>query len=320
LAALDEMQRIWNESVQRGTSGQVVKPSAEPVNAALASLVRLNRMPAAKTVLAWAARQGIEPDLTTYNTLLRPLIRDGLDQEVENIFKMMRQQGIQADAATFTIILDGALSQRQQRPDQQVETVERILADMDDAGIEANLQTYAKMIYLLLQTEDAAEASVKAVLTHLWGKGLELSPHIYTMLAQHYFSRGNLEAVKSLIEDQHLEDGKHTDRVFWERVVRGYAEVGDTANALKYFERIANSLSITTSSLEDLLQALVDDGKLDDAAKLVNRVRTLRERRLGESADDPHARYWRHRFWHLAARLGLLERIPEEDTDPAAAR
>ncbi|KAK3942443.1 hypothetical protein QBC46DRAFT_380256 [Diplogelasinospora grovesii] len=342
LAALNEMAKIWEDSRKgQGNSFVIaVKPTIEPVNAALSGLLRLNRMSTAKTVLGWAARQGIAPDIYTFNTLLRPMVRKGQHDEVDKIFQMMRDMGIEADAATFTILLEGALADvGAESPERQVQIVTKFIRDMEAAGVKANMQTYAKMIYVLLQEGgDNAEAAVKAVLAHIWSNaGLELTSHIYTMLAEHYFSRDppDTVAVTSLIESRNLHDNRDIDRIFWERVIKGYSQAGETDRALHIYNRIfapsnagAGGTIITFSTLYELLFALVRADKMEEAAKLVKSARNIMDATAGGGgggggppeqipegaaargvidADIKTGRFWKHRFWHLADRYGLLQ-------------
>ncbi|EOO02224.1 putative glutathione s-transferase protein [Phaeoacremonium minimum UCRPA7] len=239
------------------------------------------------------------------------MIRQGLTEEVGTIFKMMKEQGIQADVATFTIVLDGSLSQLdEQSSEKQVETVMRVLSEMEAAGIEANMETYGKMMYLLLREGDRARDSVKAVLAHIWGKGLELSSHIYTILVEHYFSREppDLDAVRDLIQSRGLVNKSGTtDLVFWERVIKGYAHAGDTASAMDIFERIDSfGAAVTLSTLEVLLRALVHFREAEQAQKLVDTVLSHRDRFMSDTTGNTDSRFWRHGFWGFAMDNGLV--------------
>ena len=311
LAALDEMARLWNERAASGKdSSSAVRPSIEPVNAALAGLLRLDRVAVAKSLLAWAARQGIQPDIFTFNTLLRPMVRQGLSDEVANIFTMMKNQGVEADVATFTILIEGALGDMgDQSPERQVEMVTSMLRDVEAAGVEANMITYAKMVHVLLQQGDRAGESVKAVLAHIWGKGLELTSHIYTMLAEHYFSRDppDPQAVTTLIASRRLQENRDIDRVFWERVIKGYCQVGDVDRALRLFERLDRSGSrITLSTLYELLVALVRAQRMEAASAIVDVAWKFRDQPEQADVADDGGRFWKHRFWHRAEQYGLL--------------
>lgn len=313
LAALEEMARLWKQNEKLPLdkrSPAAVKPSIEPVNAALAGLLRLQRLSsnAAGSLLGWAAKQGIEPDIYTFNTLLRPLLKQGLDTEVQNLLKTMQKENLQADVATFTILLEGALEDiGEQTPQEQVQTVSTFLRNMHDVGVTANMQLYAKLIYLLLQQGDRAEVPVKAVLAHIWGKGLELTSHIYTMLAEHYFTRTppDTAAVTALIENRRLHDNKDIDRVFWERVIFGYCQVGDVARALQIFDKMAKSGSkISQSTLYELLLVLGRSGEMSSIARVVEFAKKAKDH-PDEQISGRNTRFWQHRLWHLAESYGF---------------
>ncbi|KAK4241691.1 hypothetical protein C8A03DRAFT_30134 [Achaetomium macrosporum] len=310
LRALDEMAKIWAARGDPRYAAIAVQPTVEPVNAALAGLLRLKRDSDATNVLAWAAKHGIDPDIYTFNTLLRPLVRRGDMKGIDEIFDTMRSINIRADVATFTVLLEGTLNHiGDLPPEQQVALVERILSAMKSSGIEINMQTYAKILHLLLREGDRAGEPVKAVLGHIWRRGLELSSHIYTMLAEHYFSRDppDAAAVTALIENRRLHENRGIDRVFWERVIKGYAQAGELQRALDIFDRVfVSGTTITLSTLHDLLKPLVAVGDVGAAKRLVEAARKIGKADGGDAAGGEGRRYWRHRFWHLAYEQGLM--------------
>ncbi|KAK1751816.1 hypothetical protein QBC47DRAFT_76613 [Echria macrotheca] len=315
IAALEEMGRVWRDRDRPENTLIAVKPSIEPINAALSWLLRLDRMSTIQNLLGWAARQGISPDTYTFNTMLRPLVRAGRNAEVRNVLDMMRAHDIQADGATFTILLDGALADISSKTtEEQVEVVTRLIRDVESAGVEVNMHIYGKMVYILLE-ECGDGAAVNAVLAHIWGRGLELSSHIYTMLAEHYFSRSppDADAVTTLIHNRRLHSHKGIDRVFWERVIKGYCQVGETQLAMEVFERlVGNGSTITFSTLFEFLQTLVGEGRVEMAGRVVAAAVEFREAEDevvpgGGSGNGKTRRYWRHRFWHLADERGLLD-------------
>ena len=318
LAALEEMRTTWDRSQQDETLSRLaVRPSIEPVNAVISGLLRAGGdLSAAGKILAWAARNGIEPDARTFNTLLQPLIRGGDEEQAYALLTMMKEQNVQADEATFTILMDGILPNVSRG--EQLKVVKWMLEEMQAAGLEANHQTYAKLIYLLLQGDDGAGDAVSVVLAEMNRRNLKPSSQIYTILVEDAFARKppDLAAVDHIISSHRLEEVAGLDRVFWERVVKGYAGAGDSANAMKYYEKIATSVSVTFTTLEILLQALIADGKLVEAAGLVRQA-VSRRPRPGAEQDDSQARFWKHRFWHLAAQHNLVDEIPIDAKVPS---
>ncbi|EFX03252.1 pentatricopeptide repeat protein [Grosmannia clavigera kw1407] len=370
IRALEEMQELWeaaNADTKTKTKTTAVKPTIGPVNAAIVGLLRRGDLGAARQILGWAGRHGIAPDLITFNTILRPLVREGRGDEVAGLLEMMARLGMQPDEATVTVLLEGALGgggggggRRGQRgrggesknSHRDLEdTVRWMLAVVEASGLVANQQTYAKMVHLLLQEggsdgqhQEQVDTAVEVVLAHMAARGLSLSSHVCTILAEHYFSQRppDLEAVRALIEtgmrrgermEGSREEGEgegeeaqmapraqranipihrhrlrppQFDRVFWECVVSGFARVDDTVSAQRYFEHIADSQSVTPSTLESLLRALVRNADWEAAARLVAKVQA-QKMLLAQDGETVRARPFRHRFWHLAAEHGLLQ-------------
>lgn len=306
--ALEEMAVLWREAQQK-KNVHAAPLTIEPVNAALSGLIRLNNHSAVQRLLSWAKEQGINPNIYTFNLLLRPLILEGRDKEVQTIFKHMESLGVNADAATFTLILEGTLNKLEAwDPERQVEIVASIFDDMKKAGLEANHQNYGKMIHLLLRSGDRAQASVKAVLDHLWQQGLELSPHIYTSLVEHYFSRNppDLETVNELIQRRRLLDYDDMDRIFYDRVIKGYAAAGDHETAFNIYRKLSSAgFLVNLDAQYELLHALLLADRRKDAQDMVeDTVKRYAEHR-GEGS------WLGHRYWHTAERSGFIDWIPD---------
>lgn len=318
LAALQELVTEWNTASSTGRDA--VQPTMEPVNAALAGLVRQENLKGAENLIHWARKHGVSPDVVTFNTLLRPLIRNRRDHEVKVLFRTMKALEIQADAATFTIVLDGTLAHiPEDDTAKQLQVVSEVFEKMRASGLEANLHTYGKMIYLLLCSGDRATKVVDAVISHLRAHGHNLSPHIYTMLIEHYFNcrPPKLNRVEELLQWRRLLDYDDMDRVLYERVIKGYASVGEPATAFEIYCKLNDTgMKVELDTQTSLLEALVVQGRLENAKALVNRtVKWFREQHGVEWREPRHAKFWAHSFWHMAERYGVLDGLPEGDED-----
>lgn len=302
LHALEEMARLWEKDSKK----TAVQPTIEPVNAALRGLIYHNQHDAAEKLLDWAGRKGIGPDIFTFNTMLRSLIRDGnRDNDVEKLFAVMRSQGVRANEATFTVVLDASLSKgRAQNAEDQVKIVADIASVMAAAGLELNMQTYAKMIYLLLLSKSTAGAM--AVVNHLYSQNLELTPHIYTMLVEHCFALNPpaLDSVHLFVQRRRRLHDDDMDHIFYDRVVRGYIQAGETAAALDVYKHVVGTgASMSLPLLTDLLSTLLRHERIQDARDIVNREKKRFESQHSEP--EEHASYWGHMFWELARRYNL---------------
>ncbi|KAI0390037.1 hypothetical protein F5Y17DRAFT_446506 [Xylariaceae sp. FL0594] len=305
LEALNEMVKLWDE----GKNKEAVEPTIEPVNAALAGLIQYQAHSAAAKLIDWAKSNGIRPDVITYNTLLRPLLRDGnREKEVQQIFSTMREQGIQANEATFTLILDSSFSKEGMDPKVQEEVVTKVYNAMVASKLALNTQTYAKMLYLLLRSN--ATTAAMALVRHLRAQDVPLSPQIYTMLAQHCFSLRppDIRGVHQLIQWRKWADVDDKDRIFYERIVAGFTQVGETNAALEVYMRVApTGARLDLPTITRLLEALIREGQLEDARLLANTEKALFERMYPGAPRSEHAGYWNHQFWQLAERFKLLD-------------
>lgn len=301
------------------------KLTIAPINAAVAALIRLNAMSAARQVLDWASQNHIEPDIMTFNTLLRPLVVQGNAAQVDGLLKMMKQKGVEPDAATFTLLLEGLIGDAKDAdPAEQVESVNNLFKQMEAAGVEANMQTFARMLYLLISEPGTnSYEAVEAIRKHIQSKGLTMSPQMHTILIDHYFNLEppNLAAVEDLMEKGGLKWRmflrRGLDRVFWERVIKGYAKAGEVGKAYKIFEQVDNIGSVLTlDTLSTLLRSLVKADQREEARRVVDIVKRHRQNSHANSAFEregfgsrghkQRGRYWRHGFWAYAVECGLL--------------
>lgn len=289
------------------------------VNAAVTGLLRLNAKSAANDVLLWASQHGIEPDVFTFNILLGPLVAEGRSSEIKSTLNLMSNSSIKPNAATYTILLEGLIGTLHDLPSvQQRLSVEKLLTDMENDGVVANQENFGRMLHLILRdvrhTETHTEGAVGAIFRYMDRKGLVPSPHILTMLVDHYFTR-TPPATKDI--DLLLRTYSHSlvDRVFWERVIKGYALAGATDRAFAWFEKTYfTSFIITLDTLEILLRALVNDNKISAARRVVDNVKQHRGVSIGGINNSARFlaqrtrwdRYWRHGFWGYAMDCGLL--------------
>lgn len=297
IAALEEMATLWRkwESSPSERPPHVVEPTIAPVNALIARLLPSGGLAAAGKVLGWAESAGISPDAATFNTLLGHVLRAAqgsrdLGAEVQTIFAQMTAQGVDPDEYTFTLIL-GTIS-RGRSGKERAEAVREVLALMEESGLAANAHTYSKIFHLLLDSSPQstrpggnhgagdAEAA-KAVLEHMWRRGVPPSSHLLTIMADHYLSRSppDVAAVRAMVATHGLAvslppppsragpggvvrgapmtaavaamaastvspDGssvRTADHVFWCRLVEGFARGGSVDEALDVMRRLRDA-------------------------------------------------------------------------------
>ncbi|KAI1504157.1 hypothetical protein F5X99DRAFT_372670 [Biscogniauxia marginata] len=302
IKVLEEMIQLWKVD-PRSRSSAAIEPTVEPVNAAIIGLIRKNQAGAAEKLLNWAKQQGIKPDIFTFNAMLRLCIRDGTrDADVRKLFDSMQELGVMADEATFTIVLDSSFSKFDPGdPERQAQIVSEALSEMKAVGLETNMITYGKMVYLLLRSESTKAA--KALLEHIWAGKNELSPQIYTQLVEYFFSRSppDVKAVDRLLERLRPLGLEDMDNVFYDRLIKGYAIAGYADASLKMYYRVTDAgIPVILPTQVELLKELLRKGRVDDAKGVVNTTR-----KMSQEIENP--RYWAHNFWHIATRYRLLD-------------
>lgn len=325
LQALSEMQKL---SKQGGAQMNV-----ETINAAVSALIRLNAMSAARKVLSWASENGVEPDVVTYNILLRPMVHQGNVEGVATLLTLMGEQKVEPDGATWTILLDGLIyNTKDASPAEQRQSVQKLFDDIEAAGAKANMETCARMIHLLLRdgkySGHHTQGAVGAIYDHIQRQGLRPSTYIYTMLVDHYFrcDPPAVAEVEELLTHRGLQlEGNrgdrldHMDRIFWERLINGFASAGHVDRAFELFRSAGVVVAwMTLNTLETLLRSLVRGGRMAEAQVVVNTVKQRRSAAEagaedvyggvvpGRGSERTHRRHWNHAFWSFAHDSGLL--------------
>ncbi|KAJ0159645.1 Pentatricopeptide repeat-containing protein [Colletotrichum tanaceti] len=308
LAALKEMETVWNTAVKEGTQSTAVEPGIASVNAAISGLLKQDRMEVIRAVLAWAIERGIQPNIFTYNMLLARMLKKGASDEADRILSSMRGADLTPDAATFTIILEAALEDLpDQTPAEQRETIDKVFSEMAACGIKPNQEAFAKVLHVLVKAGDVAEHSVAAVLAQLRSAGMQPSTEICTILVEFYASRErpDLDSLRALVADRRSRTRALTDRVFWESVIKHYHRAGDLDSALEIVYDLDDwGIWPALPLLEPLLRSLIGRRDWDGAKMLVDTVRKQPRPQAAEGNKD--GRYWNHGFWAAAKDHQLI--------------
>ncbi|KAG9242327.1 hypothetical protein BJ878DRAFT_516161 [Calycina marina] len=326
MAALDSMSANWLTKARArygrtrttaelrhvGDLEGAVKPAIQVINAAITALLKRYREDDAHRVLAWAGNFGTKPDVITYNTLLRFLIRQKRTKEGMSILTHMKNDGIPADVATFTIILEETFrNAEEQTVEQQHEVLASVFAEMEEAGVKANTQTYGRIIYQLMIGGTSDLTAVNAVLARMAREGLEPSSYIYTIFIEYYFRQDppDVDAIRGLIQRVREKDDGSVDHIFWDRVINGYAEMGDTASALRILGQVSSTnlrktADIGYPTLEIVVSALV---KNEEWMAVKDLVRNIAIDTGGPIPEHVHGKNGQHRFWKVVQALDLSE-------------
>ncbi|TGO92356.1 hypothetical protein BPOR_0004g00010 [Botrytis porri] len=292
IRALDEMGRLWLAAARKkypnlkiSNSKNVkdipgaVRPTIATINAAVSGLIKRQEIKAADRILAWADQWGIIPDVQTYNTLLSSIVRAGHSDKTPEILTSMEGHGVQADVATFVTILDQTFADIDTlSPAEQIKAINNTFLAMEQMKVTPNQFLY----------------------------GLTPSTYIYTILLEYYFAQSppNFQAATTLIERAQLTVGT-VDHIFWDRLIEGYASVGDTDTAISYLRSVQKSKQFTSwNTMRTLLMALVEKDEWDVATELVhNAVKDTG----GPIEAEEKGVEGQHKFWELVRELRILD-------------
>ncbi|KAI9802163.1 MAG: hypothetical protein M1833_002084 [Piccolia ochrophora] len=307
LLAFQEMVETWSDAakkamkkrpiegnptslLQMGDVGDIVKPTIATINATVGALLRYRMGNEASIVMQTARSIGIENDIITYNTMLNFLVREGRLKEFSTLFHRMEASNVQPDITTFTILLDGMF---RTSPDGQSSTsgdhlsaVMELLPDMEARGITASAHTYGVLIDRLLKNHSNPSAAM-LVLDQMTSKGVIPTPPIFTSLMTYHFERAppDLAAIEHLwlrIREQKVV----VDHIFYDRMVEGYAGVGDTAKMLQFLGRMPREgMRPGPSALSAVVNALVAAGESDKAKEVMESASRQDRVRMGQEVE-----------------------------------
>ena len=336
LAAAKDMGRSWiselsaqQPSPQDETAAAITKttrsqasylPHMKPINSMIVVLQNTWRKDQVQKLLDWAASFNLQPDVETYRFLLLKAVRDDNVDQVNQLLRDMDAAKVAPDVKIFTILMDFAFRNQhsdfqRQSGEQQREIIAKVLADMEEAGIQADAHTYGTLLSGLLKPPCLNVVAARAVLEQVAEKGIPISPHIHTILIGHYFSQDppDLAAVDSLWAKIQLEK-HHVDSVFFDRMMQEYARLGELEKMLIFLRKMVRSGKVPGwLGLKRVLQVLVDAREWGWVQDLLNDV--VDERglfRYGSRSENG-----KEEFWELVERIrgqGVVE-LPRRPAD-----
>ena len=261
-----------------------------PVNAALSALVDREKYDLTQTVIRWALSQGLRLETSTFNILLRPLVRVGTQDQIQSHLQLMGTHNCIPDIVTYTILLNGLISNPDSPfnhlpPEDQESTITTILTKMETQNLNLTPQTYTILLNGLIGKPTSTTQTprivniplAKLILNHMSARHIPPSPHLYTILITHYFSRKppDLPAINSLLTSIHSSRSTThlPDTVFYDRLIEGYASLGEIEKALKILREIPKrGKTPGYVALQVLLRKMAEMGEWDLCRELVEDV------------------------------------------------
>jgi pentatricopeptide repeat protein len=338
LAAMDEMGRQWlsqgepAQSIPKVGKGkpqptkvgkgntkstQVVtnfpKPSIEVINGAMSAIVSIRTLASRRKtqyiqqILQWAGQFSIKPNAITYNVLIQHYLTT---QDLSTAYKLLGQmdaEGVEADAATYTMLIRAAFSNQSQfdglSPADQTDRILTLFRELEAGGVKLNAYLYSSVVHSFLKQYENFDA-VRVVIDHMMSRKLNVTTQIYTSLMTYYFEQEppNIPAVDSLWHQILSTPGTPTDNILFDRVIEGYAAVGEIGKMMASLTRMsAHGKLPGWNALSEVVRALAEAGDWERAASVVRDVQAGE----GVARGITGGAHGMRDFTSLVARLGL---------------
>ena len=268
----------------------IVKPSIEALNATLSYVPKHIDERQIDALLSWGKVFELEANIITYNSLMRAHVNADRTERALQVLEEMDINGVPPDVITYTIVLAGLLRNSEtMSSENSTKIIGRVLDEMEGNGIEANAFSYGTIVHGLLKHHSNVSAA-RAILDHMDSKGLKASPQIFTILATYYFETRpvNLVALDELWDQIRIQ-GVAVDHIFYDIMIKGYAEIGDVS-------RMAAMLRAASLQRKDpgwdvlaaALRACLAAGETSRAEQLVREIEKgdqifRRKRRMSKS-------------------------------------
>ncbi|KAK8211335.1 hypothetical protein M8818_003302 [Zalaria obscura] len=325
LQALDEMGREWQAAARKqrtkttdlATTGDVdgvPKPDIVIINSVLSALASTNQgKEHVPRVLTWSRQFHVEPDVITYNTLINVSLSQDKTQDAIALLQRMTSAGLKPDSTTFTILLStifrsGALAEM--TPDQQQTHIMSFLHSLESHSLSIDDKGYALLIDRLLKTYTNLPAA-HAVLSHMRARGVQPTPHIYTILMTYYFDQTPPDLYSADVLWNQISVANNggpvpLDVVFYDRMVEAYARHGDVGKMMAFLTRMSKEgkrpgwLAITC-----VVQCLAERGERERVLEIVRDV----HRREGLLSAGLRGLMGQRSFWDYVAGLDVLAEL-----------
>jgi pentatricopeptide repeat protein len=297
-AAMDEMGRRWLASAQSSSAAEQIskkkqgrtdsgfeapKPTTEVVNGAISAVADIGNMPFSRKtehahkILRWAGSLSIPPDARTYNILIQIYLRGQDLATALNLLEQMERDGLEPDIVTYTMLIGASFDNQEFHglsPPEQTARVTELFSRLEARGLKLNSWTYSSTIDKLLKRHGNMSA-VRVIVDHMMSRGISPTVHIYTSLITYYFQQSppDIESVDSLWFQLNERPGAVADRVLFDRIVEGYASVGEIGKMMAVLTKMSALGKLPSwVTLTAVVKALVAAGEWERARGVVRDV------------------------------------------------
>jgi hypothetical protein len=189
----------------------------------------------------------------------------------------MERDGLEPDIVTYTMLIGASFDNQEFHglsPPEQTARVTELFSRLEARGLKLNSWTYSSTIDKLLKRHGNMSA-VRVIVDHMMSRGISPTVHIYTSLITYYFQQSppDIESVDSLWFQLNERPGAVADRVLFDRIVEGYASVGEIGKMMAVLTKMSALGKLPSwVTLTAVVKALVAAGEWERARGVVRDV------------------------------------------------
>ncbi|KAM0871229.1 hypothetical protein ACQ4PT_039534 [Festuca glaucescens] len=236
-----------------------------PFNAVLAAYAEAGEFDALAVAFQEipASHPSVAPSVYSYNILIRALCQKPDLSAALDAVQLMEKNGVSPDVISFNTLLNGFYNHR------RMDEAETVWDMMKERNLEPDAKCYnAKLRGLVAEgrIEDAI-----AVVKTLEKDGPKPDTVSYNELIRGYCNAGRLQDAKKLYDDL-IKNDYTPNRGTYETLVPRLLQAGELDCALRYchdFLTGKGSCRVAVGLLQDVVDALVEASRVEEATKLV---------------------------------------------------
>lgn len=216
-------------------------------------------------------KQGIKPDTVTFNILFSAYAKVHNASGIESIFKTMQEQSIKPHISTLNILLDAYGKTRSGHLQKQ--TLLTILESMESMISKHDMHTYAiKIRNAVLQKDmETAERTVKAMMD----AGFKPNEYVFAHLVVGYVQANELRRARFILDLMSKPPfNLQPNDYLYTPVMQGYAKANEYKKAYSLFsEMVDRKIPVSLATYTVLATMYIDSPTHEDPLKAINILR-----------------------------------------------
>lgn len=216
-------------------------------------------------------KQGIKPDIVTFNILFSAHARVHNAPGIEHIFKTMKEQSIQPHISTLNVLLDAFGRTRSGHLQRQ--TLLTILGSLESSITKHDMRTYAlKVRNAVLQKDmQTAEKTVKAMMD----AGFKPNEYVFAHLVAGYVQANEVRRARVILDLMSKPPFNiQPNDYLYTPVMQGYAKANEYKKAYGLFsEMVDRKIPVSLATYTVLATMYIDSPTHEDPLKAINILR-----------------------------------------------